>query len=383
MIHRALAIVLATAFFALALVVPAHAKPGLAARRAARLKRGVNLSHWFAQVFDPAGYTKAHFDSYFGERDADLIARMGFDHVRFTVEPAPMFDEASPDRLPADYLALVDGAIDMLLARHLAVIVDVHPSDEFKAKLNTDDRYVDAFAHFWKAFAAHLSRYDPERVFLEILNEPTVTDRYRWMGIQLRLARAVREGAPRHTIVATGANWSAIDELTFLEPLPDPNVIYTFHLYDPHTFTHQGATWGAPFWKFLTRVPYPSSPDAVAPILPSVSDTAASVALRHYGDERWNADHIEAFVAKAAAWGEAHGIPLYCGEFGVFRKYAVPAERAAWLHDVRTALEHHAIGWAMWDYAGGFAVANRQGGTATADEPTVGALGLHEKPAAR
>ena len=37
---------------------------GTAQRRAKRLQHGINLSHWFSQVFDPKGYTKEHFDVY-------------------------------------------------------------------------------------------------------------------------------------------------------------------------------------------------------------------------------------------------------------------------------------------------------------------------------
>jgi len=370
---------LLVAGLALALAAPADAAPSIAAKRAAKLRRGIDLSHWFAQVYTPEGYSKAHFDKYFTERDADLVVAMGFDHVRFTVEPAPMFDESKPDTLDPAYMATFDAALKMLLARGLTVLVDVHPAEDWKTRLNTDDTLVDAFTRFWRAFAAHLSTTDPDRVVLEILNEPTVKDPYRWMGIQAKLVAAIRAGAPRHTVMATGANWSSLPDLLKLEPVADPNVIYTFHLYDPHTFTHQGATWGADFWKFLIRVPYPSSPEAVAPILPTVENEAARGALKEYGEERWNAGRIDEIAAKAEAWGHARGVPVYCGEFGVFRKFATPAERSAWIHDVRTALERHGIGWAMWDYAGGFSVANRKGGTSTADAPTVEALGLKSR----
>jgi aryl-phospho-beta-D-glucosidase BglC (GH1 family) len=361
----------------LALVAPAAAAGSPAARRAERLRHGVDLSHWFAQVFAKEGYTKAHFDAYFTARDADLVAAMGFDHVRFTVEPAPMFDEAAPDTLKADYMATFDAALDMLLARGLTVLVDVHPAEDWKARLNTDDELVESFARFWRAFAAHLSKTDPDRVVLEIINEPTVKDPYRWMGIQAKLVAAARAGAPRHTLMATGANWSSLPDLLRLEPVADPNVIYTFHLYDPHTFTHQGAGWGADYWKYLTHVPYPSSPEGVAPILPTVENDAARDALKQYGEERWNAERLDAMAAAAQKWGRDHGVPVYCGEFGVYRRYATESERTAWLHDVRTALERHGIGWALWDYAGGFAVANRKQGEApVADMPTLTALGL-------
>jgi hypothetical protein len=34
------------------------------ASRVARLRRGINASQWFAQVYDTRGYTKEHFQSW-------------------------------------------------------------------------------------------------------------------------------------------------------------------------------------------------------------------------------------------------------------------------------------------------------------------------------
>jgi hypothetical protein len=53
-----------------------------------------------------------------------------------------------------------DDALDMMLASGLAVVFDIHPSDEFKIKLRTDDKHVEAFAEFWRALARHLSARD-------------------------------------------------------------------------------------------------------------------------------------------------------------------------------------------------------------------------------
>jgi hypothetical protein len=347
---------------------------GVAFARLARLRRGINLSHWFAQ--SPGGdYSAAHLQTHTTARDVALIRRVGFDHVRFTVEPSPLFDEANPSQPNAEYLAQLDRALDTLLASGLAVIIDIHPTDEFKLRLRTDDHFVAAFADFWRALASHVAARDPERLFLEILNEPMVEDPYRWMGIQARVAAAIREGAPRHTIIASGARWSSVDQLLLLEPLADRNVIYNFHFYDPHTFTHQGATWGAEFWPYLKNVPYPSSPEAVA-ALPPVERESARAALKHYGEERWDAEHIDKMIALAADWARRRGVPLTCNEFGVYRNFSPPADRARWLADVRTALERHGIGWTMWDFAGGFAVAPRKDGVPTPDPQTLAALGL-------
>lgn len=365
---------LALAFLiVLTLNARAQGQAGVPASRLARLRRGVNLSHWFSQSRD---YTPAHLREHTTRRDIELIKSLGFDHVRFPVEPAPLFNEANPSQLNAEYLRHLDDALDMLAASGLAVVLDLHPSDELKIKLRTDDRAVAALADFWRALARHVSARDPERLFLEIMNEPMAEDPFRWMGIQARVAAAIREGAPRHTIVATGPRWSSVEQLLLIEPVADRNVVYNFHFYEPHNFTHQGATWGADFWPYLKNVPYPSSPELVAPLLASIDNETARGALREYGEERWDAARVEREIARAAEWARVRNVPLTCNEFGVYRAYSPPASRLRWIADVRTALERHRIGWAMWDYAGGFGVAVRKDGRAELDPDTAAALGL-------
>jgi hypothetical protein len=308
---------------------------------------------------------------------------MGFDHVRFTVEPAPLVDAASPGRLRPAHLRRLDAALDTLLAGGLAVIVDIHPTDEFKLALQADERAVAAFEGFWRSLARHLSRRDPERLFLEILNEPLLEDARRWTSIQTRLATAIRVGAPRHTIIATGPRWSSVDELLRIEPLADPNVIYNFHFYEPHTFTHQGATWGADYWPHLKNLPYPSSPEAVSALLAEVENPAAREALRDYGVQRWDAGRVGLEIARADVWARRHGVPLTCNEFGVYRAFTPPGARVRWIEDVRRALESRGIGWTMWDYSGGFAVAPKRDGRATPDPQTLAALGLRPQTSRR
>jgi endoglucanase len=346
------------------------------AARLARLRHGINLSHWFAQSSD---YSRTHLESHTTAEDIALIRKIGFDHVRLTLEPAPLFNGADPDKLNVEYLKYLDSALDMILARGLAVIVDIHPSDEFKAKLNSSDRQIEAFGKFWRALAQHLSARDPERVFPEVINEPMVEDGYRWFGMQGKLISAIREGAPRHTIIASGHRWSGLPELLFMQPYADRNIIYNFHFYEPFAFTHQGATWAGPNPPFYKNVPYPSSPDRVSKVLDTVQNESARNNLLRYGEDRWNAARIDREIGTAAAWAAKNHVPLTCNEFGTFRNFAPPADRAAWIRDMRTALEKYGIGWTMWDYAGGFGVVNKQNGHATPDVEIVRALGLGGK----
>ena len=349
-------------------------KPVNLAARFGRLRRGINLSHWFSQA---ANYSKTHLETHTTAQDIALIKSMGFDHVRFPIEPAPLLsDTPDPAILNTTYLGYVDSAIDMILATGLAVIIDIHPSDEFKLRMARDERGIEAFRKFWRGFASHLAKRDPESVFLEVINEPMVEDPYRWYGIQGKLIDDIRAGAPNHTIIAAGHRWSGLSEMLFLEPYADSNVIYNFHYYEPFAFTHQGATWAGPNLPFYKNVPYPSSPEAVKLLLDTIPDDPARYNLLRYGEDNWNAQRIDRELGAAATWAAKHHVYITCNEFGVFRKVVKAVDRAVWLQDMRLALEKHGIGWTMWDYAGGFAAVNKTSGKAQEDPEVLKALGL-------
>ena len=355
---------------------PANPETATASARAQRLKRGVNLSGWFAQVYDKRGYTKEHFDAWTTVEDIALIKSLGFDHVRLSVNPQPMFNEREPEKIPAEYLGYLDAAVKMILDHGLVVVIDMHPDSDFKQRLAKDDDFVERFGDFWRALAQHYSSWDPDRVLLEILNEPEFSDRYRWLGVQMKLAAAIREGAPAHTIIAAGARWSNDDDLVFQEPLHDSNVIYSFHFYEPHIFTHQGTTWSVNYWHWLRGVRYPSNAESARRAAALVPDEADRLQVIRYGHEQWDAARIEAEMKQAAEWAQRRGVPLVCNEFGVYRDSADPQDRAAWLRDVRTALETHGMGWTMWDYSGTFGVVTKKDGKTAVDEGTLKALGM-------
>jgi len=358
---------------------PDRAGVAMAFARAQHLRHGINASEWFAQSGD---YSASHTDRYTDAEDIALMARLGFDHVRLSIDAGALEkDPRADDGLNGDFVARLDRAVDTILADGLAVEIDLHPSDEFKQQLRNGDAGVERFTALWRKLAAHYANRDPERVFFEILNEPEVSDAYRWAGIQAHVAEAIRQVAPHHTLIATGANYSSLRDLLKLEPLADGNVIYTFHFYEPHEFTHQGASWGVAWWKSTHAIPYPApnpvSPAAMQALLEEVPDAADRSELENYFLDGWNARHIRALIDEAADWARAHHVPLLCNEFGAYRAYADPVSRANWIRDTRTALEAGGIGWAMWDYRGEFGVVTKQDGQpAQVDEAVVKALGL-------
>jgi endoglucanase len=371
MIRKALIAVLFLTSISLAQMSPTSSVP---AARLAHIRHGINLSEWFAQVWDPRGYTKEHFQSWTTSTDITLIKSAGFDHVRLSVNPQPMMDAARRQGGTQEYFGYLDAAVKMILDAGLAVEIDMHPDSDFKARLKDDD-FVERFADFWRMVAQHYSSWDADHVFFEILNEPEMRDPYRWYGVEAKLAAAIRQGAPANTMIAAGAKWDDNDDMISLQPLRDPNVIYVFHFYEPHIFTHQGATWGAYYWHWLKGLHYPSSRENAAQVAANVPEAVDRLYVVRYGEDHWDAARVESEINQAAEWAKQNGVPLICNEFGVYRN-ADPQDRSRWLTDVRESLERHNIGWAMWDYSGSFGVVTKKDGKAALDETTVKALGL-------
>jgi aryl-phospho-beta-D-glucosidase BglC (GH1 family) len=349
---------------------------GIPQERLFHLDKGVNVTGWFTQT----ALNAKSFSSKFTDSDVHLIKSMGFRHVRLPIDPDILFNENDPSVLNFDNVQYIDRAIDMITAQGLAVIVDIHPKNEFKQSIFSDQDVFNNFARFWKSFAKHLSSRDPKLVFLEGLNEPAVDSPERWNSLQQQLIQSMRSGAPNHTLIAsanlrTEKGWDQIGGVEALRPVSDQNVVYNFHFYQPKIFASQGARWT---WKavlpFVKNVPYPSSPEAVAPLVSSVSNDFVRKQLMLYGKQRWNYQKLESMINRAAEWGRLNNVPLTCNEFGVYRVGAPVKDRNVWLKDVRSLLEKNQIGWSLWNYEGGFGVTINTGGNNRPDNETVDAL---------
>ena len=337
-----------------------------------RLATGANVCRWFRS---PRTNSEQHFTNYISENEAAYMARIGLKHVRLCVAPRVIMERSSGQVIEERGRQL-EAAIERFHRVGLLVMVDIHNEDR---AVELDPAWQDAFVSFWGSLAKRLSRFDPELTLLEIINEPVFDRREEeWNTLNARLAAAIRQNAPQHTLVTSGPNWGGIDGLKKLKLLPDKNVIYSFHCYDPFAFTHQGATWAGEAVKPLREVPYPSSPEAVEPLLTSLEGSPASKKLiESYGRERSDKAKLAARFRQGIEWGARNQVPLYCGEFGVFPARSKPEHRSNWFRDFGQVLVENKIGWGVWGWDEGFGLSRRMiDGKPVVDLVVAQALGL-------
>ena len=340
-------------------------------KRAQHLRRGINASEWFAQSRD---YSVQRLSTYTTLDDIALIHKLGFDHVRLSIDPA-IFDCRAAWQA-CDTVKMLDSVVAKAVSENRAIIIDLHPNSEYKHQLSTDNFAAERFRLLWGSIADHFASLNPDLLMFEILNEPETRDPYRWSGIEERALQEIRLHATKHTVIVTGMQYSDIGDLIMLPQINDDNLIYNFHYYEPHIFTHQGASWGVPFWINLRDVPYPLTPESVGKAVAEQRDAVPKWELTEAGYGYWNRDRIAGEMRFAGNWAKARHLPLTCNEFGVYRNHSDPDARAHWIEDVRTSLEQNNIGWTMWDYRGGFGVVTHEPGNTFPDNRILHALGL-------
>ena len=92
----------------------------------------------------------------------------------------------------------------------------------------------------------------------EVLNEPVFPgDPAGWAALQHVVLAEIRQALPQATVVLTGHDWGSIGGLLALVPESDPNVIYSFHLYDPAELTSLAAYRPGLDRGALARLPFP------------------------------------------------------------------------------------------------------------------------------
>ncbi len=347
------------------------------------LAKGINLSNWFNDYSDPGQYTNR-----FSVATLQLIKQKGFTYVRLPIGTTILFNEANPGVLNAANLSIVDNAVNTCINAGLGVTINLHPwQNNTDSMLAASPTFVAKVALYWKTLAGYFKKYNADKIYFEVLNEPhasaggLTTQSYAWwQTAQQTIINAIREAAPEHYIIAGGEGWNSIDGLKTLHPYSASKIIYNFHFYDPFLFTHQGASWAGWQPAVLGRsIPYPSSPANTAPLITAATNDELKNALQWYGDQRINIDSLDRMIKVAVDWATQNNVSVIANEFGSYSVYAPRQSRLNYIHDVRTVFEKYKIGWAMWECDEGFGWISYPSGSRSnpvADTELLQALGL-------
>jgi len=74
----------------------------------------------------------------------------------------------------------------------------------------------------------------------------------------------------------------------------------------------------------------------------------------------YTADTIRKMMQEPILYAREHGLPLYCGEFGVY-KPAPREDGMRWYNDMISILESEGVAWANWCYKGSFGIYDEKG----------------------
>jgi endoglucanase len=309
--------------------------------------RGMNLANWFENF---SSISEIHFKLY-TKKDFENIKSLGCDHIRLPLELFDMTGPAPDYTLDPLLFIFLDQIIDWSEELDLYLILDNHSWDPDSV---TDPDIKDQLLAVWKQLA---DRYKDRSnlICYEILNEPHGIADAVWHNIQQQAIDTIRAYDQTHTLIVGPANWNSYNNLKYMPEFTGENLIYTFHFYEPHVFTHQGAAWNIPSMENLGGVPYPYDAARMPDLPEELKGTWVEDRYNAYpieGNDTWVRSQIDI----AIQFMNERQVPLWCGEFGAYMPNSQTEDRARWLETVRTYLEDNGIAWALFEYGGGFGI---------------------------
>lgn len=348
----------------------------VAPHRLAALSRGFNADGWIN-----------------GEKSApptrellQQLRKAGMSHVRLPVPAERVMLRFASKAERDETLRALDKALKQLISLGYSISVDLHPGDRFN-RLHKDDADASLreLEDAWGTLARVIQSFPADRVFAELLNEPDI-EAGRWQKQVETLAAFVRQLLPATTLIVGPVDWQRADSLPRFRPLPDPNVVYAIHFYDPMVFTHQGHWDVQDPLHDITDLRYPISAGdpGVQALRRDLQDRGATKALlmldTAIAAARDKPD-VSRWLAPAVAWQQQFSRPIIINEFGVLKAAAPRDSRVRWLAAVTAYARAHCWGWAHWELAQGFGLL--ENGTGKPDPDVMRALFGAAKPGRR
>lgn len=289
-----------------------------------------------------------HFRTYITEWDVDNIVRMGFDHIRLGFDQIVL--EEAPFTYREEIFAILENFILMCQKRGLTLVLNLHKAIGNYCDIQEEIGLLDSaelqerFIALWAEIESRFHAYD--FVFFELLNELRDVDPEPWNDLAERTIARIREQNPDRKIILGGTCWNAAAKLDSLRVFEDENVFYTFHMYNPHEFTHQRGVLQAHPLYYNRKMEYPSDD------IERYRDFHRLFGREnHYAEfEKIDIHFLRAQMQGAADFIKAHPDKLlWCGEFGTIRHCDITS-RENYMRDVIAICKEMDIPYCVWNY---------------------------------
>ena len=293
--------------------------------RASSLNNGISIS-WLERNWNKNILT----DDVVNESDFILLKQLGFHSIRLPVA----FKYFETQHIPINEVFIrIDSVIRFCKKYKLKLVLDYHYGE-----LN-DNNYLKETPEIIKTWISLAKRYNnisADLLLFEIYNEPPHMNPQLWKDAAYNIVTALRKVDARRTLIVGASNFNSIYELSRFVRLADENIIYTFHFYEPFFFTHQGAAWVGD-QVATTGVPFPYNAKSFPPLNPKAKNTWGETNYKQYpGDGNIQALKDKLTIIKN--WGAKYNVPLLCGEYGVYNKYADRDSRCRYIKAMRSTL---------------------------------------------
>jgi len=289
-----------------------------------------------------------HFNTYITEDDIAYIKSLGMDHIRLGFDQIVV---ENPDgSFRKEIIDKIKDFCDWCQKYNLNAVLNLHKAKgnycdiEENETLLESERLKNGFVRFWEKMEEEFSSY--KSVAFEILNEVKDVEPKLWNDLAKRTIDAIRAKNTERIIIIGSTRWNSPDTLKDLEVYDDENVIYTFHTYNPFSFTHQrGVLVSGPLY-YNRKMPYPCDIEPYR----DYEKTVNGITESYMGFERMDKEYIYSSLKGAADFIKMHPDKiLWCGEFGTIR-HAKIEWRENWMRDVISFLIENEIPYSVWNY---------------------------------
>lgn len=194
------------------------------------------------------------------------LSEMGFNSVRFYINYGLFESDSNPYVYNESGFEWIDKNIEQAKKYGIRLVLNMHyPQGGYQSQGNgmelwTERENQKRLTALWTAIA---ERYANETGILGygIVNEPvlpletTAEDCLaKWQSVAQEITDGIRTADNNHPVFVermcavkdmnTGASkWENFNDENNYVKIDDDNIIYEFHYYDPHMYTHQGFSW--------------------------------------------------------------------------------------------------------------------------------------------